>query len=119
MESMNAHADQIESQGTRRFTIDAAAIFGPVRRESELRITLPAGWNAQLPHDVHATSVFGEFHSEYTQQGRDLMVHRSISGGRGVFAPDRISELVTWIRAMGKEDTRFIVLAPADNNPAK
>jgi hypothetical protein len=106
-------ADQLEAQGPRRFTIDAQVVSGYSVRETEVRITLPAGWAAQLPAGVHATSRFGEFHSEYAQQGRELVVKRRQVGTRGVQAPETSAELVKWLREMAKEDTQFIVLQPA------
>ena len=71
-----------EAQTPRRFTIDAESIFGPIATESETRITLPEGWRARLPKSIHAKSEFGEFHSEYAQEGRVLVIRRVVLGAR-------------------------------------
>jgi transglutaminase-like putative cysteine protease len=118
MERLAMVADQLEAQAPRRFPIDAEGIFGPSTRQTELRFTLPEGWTARLPASVHATSVFGEFHSEYALEGRDLVVRRRLLGARGVYAPERLPDLTSWLRAMAKEDTRFIVLEQAKGNNA-
>ena len=112
MESMNTLAEEIESHGPRRFPIDAESVLGPIVTESETRITLPEGWRAQLPPTVHAKSVFGEFRSEYEQDGRVLVMRRKLSGARGVYPPERVDELTSWLREMAKETTRFIILEP-------
>lgn len=110
MESMATLAEEIESHGERRFPIDAESVFGPFLTRSEIAITLPEGWRARLPAGVHAKSAFGEFRTEYAQDGRMLTVRRMVSGARGVHAPERVAELTAWLRDMSREDTRFIVL---------
>lgn len=112
MESLATLAEQIESQGPRRFTIDAESVFGPMATESETRITLPEGWRARLPKNINATSEFGEFHSEYAQEGRVLVIRRRVLGARGVHAPEKISRLTGWLREVAQENTRFIVIDP-------
>ena len=113
LESMGTIAEEIEARSPRRFPIDAEAVLGPIVTESETRITLPEGWRAQLPPTLHAKSVFGEFRSEYEQQGRVLVMRRKLGGARGVYPPERVGELTAWLREMAKETTRFIVLEPA------
>ncbi|HEU4629799.1 MAG TPA: DUF3857 domain-containing transglutaminase family protein [Gemmatimonadaceae bacterium] len=112
MEQMAAVADQVEAQGPRRFPIDAERVIGPYERDAEVRITLPDGWRAHLPEGVHATSVFGEFRSDHAQEGRVLVLRRKLAGARGIYPPERVAELTAWLRAMAKEDTRFIILEP-------
>ena len=113
MEAMATLAEQIEAQGPRRFTIDAEEILGPYATDFETLITLPEGWRARLPKNIHATSEFGEFHSEYAQDGRVLTIRRKVRGARGVHAPEKVSVLTAWLREIAQENTRFIVLDPA------
>jgi hypothetical protein len=81
-------------------------------------ITLPQGWKARLPKGVHARSVFGEFDSEYAQDGRVVALRRKMVGARGVYPPQRIGELTAWMRAMAQEDTRFVVIDPGVGSSA-
>lgn len=97
----------------RRFPIDVAAVVGPIETVSEFRLTLPEGWRARLPENVNATSQFGSYVAEYAQTGRELRVTKRVSGRRGVQPPSAIGALVDWLKAMGKDDVRFIVLEPA------
>lgn len=108
--TMAAAADDIARLPIRRFPIDASKIIGRQTAIAELRVTLPEGWHARLPTGVTAESVFGNYTTTYTQEGRDIIFTRRIVGGTGVFMPTRVTELVTWLRAIGHDDVRFIVL---------
>lgn len=107
---MTTAADDIARLPTRRFPIDASKIVGRLTGISEFRVTLPEGWRARLPVNVSATSVFGSYTATYSQEGRDLLIDRRIVGGTGIYPASRVDELVTWLRAIGHDDTKFIVL---------
>ncbi len=94
----------------RRFHIAAPALFGLSDRVSELSITLPEGWHARLPAAVSASSAFGSYASTYTQEGRVLHVVRRTVGARGVLPPDRVGDLLAFLRAVAADDARYIVL---------
>ncbi len=112
---MTTAADDIARLPTRRFPIDASKIVGRLTGISEFRVTLPEGWRARLPVNVSATSVFGSYTATYSQEGRDLLIDRRIVGGTGIYPPSRVDELVTWLRAIGRDDTKFIVLEKPTN----
>jgi hypothetical protein len=103
-------ADELAAEGPRRMAIDAKQVVGPLTVVGELRITLPDGWKARLPANDSATSEFGTYVARYSQDGRDLVITRQISGTNGVFPPDKVGDLITWLRAIGKDRTPFIVL---------
>lgn len=80
----------------------------------EYRITLPEGWTAQLPAPINATSFFGRYESSYRMDGRDLIMRRLLKGqGAGVHPPERIAEVIAWMRAVAVDDHEFITLTPA------
>jgi transglutaminase-like putative cysteine protease len=112
---MTSAADDIARLPTRRFPIDASKIVGRLTGVSEFRVTLPEGWHARLPANVSATSVFGSYTATYSQEGRDLVIARRIVGGTGIFMPTRVNELIGWLRAIGRDDTKFIVLEKPAN----
>lgn len=105
-------AGELEQRRPRRFPIDVAAVMGPVHIVADLRITLPGGWRAHLPPGVTATSAFGSYTAEYVQQGRELRITRRITGRSGIEPPERVDELIAWLRAISKDDVKFIVLDP-------
>jgi uncharacterized protein DUF3857/transglutaminase superfamily protein len=112
---MTTAADDIARLPTRRFPIDASKIVGRLTGISQFRVTLPAGWRARLPANVAAASVFGSYTATYSQDGRDLIIDRRIVGGTGIYPPGRVDELVSWLRAIGRDDTKFIVLEKPAN----
>jgi len=111
MSGMITAAKKLEDAKERRFPIDAARIFGNKSSLIELRMKLPAGWKAQLPAGVSASSTFGSYVSEYAQEGNELRITRRTSGARGVYAPDRAKDVATWFRAMAKDDAKLIVIS--------
>jgi hypothetical protein len=96
----------------RRYPIDARAVFGTGVTETEFRVRLPDGFDAQLPEGVRAKSAFGELLTEYRQEGRELIIRRVRTGARGVHPPDKVPELLAWMRELTKDDVRFVVLTP-------
>lgn len=106
-------ARDLESRPARVFPIDASQILGQVETLTDLRITLPEGWTAELPKNVLATSFFGRYESTWTQTGREIHLVRRIKGERGVFPPQRISEVIVWLKTVGADDFEFISLKPS------
>lgn len=111
-QSFSAIARTLADAPPRVFTIDAARVVGPLTLTTEVLLTLPVGWTAELPKNVLATSFAGRYESRYTQEGRVLHITRVVSGARGVFAPQRVVEIVQWLKAIGVDDNEFIQLKP-------
>ncbi|HEV8264631.1 MAG TPA: DUF3857 and transglutaminase domain-containing protein [Gemmatimonadales bacterium] len=105
-------ASQLEQRKPRRFPIDVGDVIGPVETIAELRITLPEGWRAHLPASLNETSTFGSYTAEYAQEGRELRVTRRMTGRKGVEPAERVDALIAWLRAISKDDTKFIILEP-------
>lgn len=103
-------AQSLEHADTRRFPIDAEQVAGTMGAVNSLQLTLPDGWKARLPKDVHAVSRFGRFEVTYAQDGATLRVERRIVGARGVLPPDALGELVQWLKEIAAADAEFIVL---------
>jgi len=101
---------EVAAHVPRRYHINAAYLFGVGEESTELRVTLPDGWHARLPANVEASSVFGDYSATYAQEGRELRVVRRSVGKRGVYAPDRVAELLTFLRTVARDDARYIIL---------
>ncbi len=67
-------------------------------------------WKAQLPPGVKASSPFGNYEATYTQLGDELVITRKTVGATGIYAPDKIKDLVALFREVGKDDASFIVI---------
>ena len=94
----------------RRFGIEARKVIGRVEGRTEMRIQLPVGWKVRLPRTVKADSPFGSYASTYVQDGREFRLTRTVTGKTGLYAKDRIGELVAWMREMGSDDAKFVVI---------
>lgn len=103
-------ATDLEKEPKRRFPIDAQKVFGVGTRRTEFVITLPSGWKAKLPPSVTATSAFGSYRSEYTQDGSVMRITRVLNGSKAILPPERMPELLTWFRQIGKDDAKHILL---------
>jgi uncharacterized protein DUF3857/transglutaminase superfamily protein len=103
-------AAQLEQRKPRRFPIDVAEVIGPLETVAELRVTLPDGWRAHLPPSVAEASAFGNYSAEYVQQGRELRITRRMAGRKGIEPADRVDALIGWLRAISKDDVKYIVL---------
>jgi hypothetical protein len=102
----------LEAKGPRRFPIDAAKIVGPIVGMTEISLTLPAGWKAQLPRAVSVKGKWGSYTARYDQEGTTLRVFRRLEGARGVYPPEALPDLTTWLRAIGEDDVPYIVIEP-------
>jgi transglutaminase-like putative cysteine protease len=100
----------LEGRGPRRFPINVEAVVGTHEESSSLALTLPTGWRAQLPPNVEATSVFGRYTAEYRQDGRVLRIVRRLVGARGTEPPAKIGDLIAWLKTVGTDDVKYIVL---------
>lgn len=87
----------------RRFTIDAAQVPPPGNEANHLRLELPEGWRAELPKNVALSGPFGEFSITYRQEGRLLEVRTRRTAGKGILAPQRIGEVVSWLERLAAE----------------
>ncbi len=105
----NSAAD-LESRPARKFPIDIGAVVGPISGKSELRLTLPAGWKAQLPPNVKVSGAYGTYTVEYAQTGRELRIVKNIEGAEGTQPPEKVGELVKWMKEMAADDVEYIVL---------
>lgn len=101
----------MEGHGARKYPIDAEAVLGPTVRETEFRVMLPEGWKAQLPEGVTAVSPFGTVRTEYSQVGRELVIRRYSAGARGIHAPEKVADLIAWMKKLASDDMKFIVLS--------
>jgi len=103
-------ATEVASHRPRRFPIDVASVVGPVEVQLDFRVTLPAGWRARLPQNVEATSAFGVYRARYSQEGREVRVSRYLTGFSGIQPPDRVDDLVGWLRSIARDDVPYLVL---------
>lgn len=110
MGNLAASAREIDTQPPRRFPIEPQSIFGYMQSHSEVRLTLPEGWSAQLPASVEASGPFGSYQATYEQHGRDLVLRRTITGAKGIQPPDSRPALTAWFREIAKDNHPVIMI---------
>jgi transglutaminase-like putative cysteine protease len=96
----------------RKYPIDASSVFQSSPVVTELVLTLPDGWKAELPKGTVATSDFGEYRSEYSQDGRVLRIRTRIAGAEGVYPKERIADLQAWLKAIASSEVSAVVARP-------
>jgi hypothetical protein len=109
---MRYMSGQLAEAPERKYPIDASLIVASSSTKTEMKLTLPDGWKAQLPKAFVATSVFGEYRAEYSQEGRVLRIAHSLTGAKAIYPKDRLAELRTWLKAIADDNVDSIVLMP-------
>jgi transglutaminase-like putative cysteine protease len=110
MSGLAVAARELEAREKRRFPLDPERFWGRKTTETDVTITLPAGWTAQAPKSVRASSAFGSYVSEYTATGNVLHMRRRITGASEVQPPEKVAELITWLKAIAADDAKLIML---------
>jgi transglutaminase-like putative cysteine protease len=108
---------QLPAGEERKLPIEAATVIGPGTTSTEMQLTLPDGWKAQLPRNVVATSAFGDYRAEYSQQGRVLRISHTITGTKGVYPKERYAELKAWMRTVAGDNVDAIALLATTTVP--
>jgi hypothetical protein len=68
--------------------------------EARFELTLPSGWRAQPVKPADLKGPFGSLEEAITQDGRRLTVVRKQGSAKGYLAPDRVDELIDWLRKL-------------------
>jgi transglutaminase-like putative cysteine protease len=103
---------ELEAAGPRKLPIDGARIIPGMTTALEWRVTLPDGWTVELPPPVDTRSFFGHYASQWTLRGREVVLVRTVSGVRGVVGPERMIEVLVWLRTVGADDQEFLTMKP-------
>jgi hypothetical protein len=111
-----AMARQLEGAPSRQAWIDNVQIIGDQVIDTDITITLPDGWRAELPKPVVATSFFGSYDARWSQDGRVLRFVRRVQSTPGVSPPQRIAEVIVWLKTLAADPTEFVTLRPPPNN---
>jgi transglutaminase-like putative cysteine protease len=110
MASLADVATRLDREGPRRYPVDAAKVIGPVAAHTEVRLTLPPGWQAHLPPAVKVDGRWGRYEATYAQDGRELLVTRYLEGARGIYPPSSVGDLAEWLRAVARDETSYLVI---------
>jgi transglutaminase-like putative cysteine protease len=109
--SVSEMAAELEAHSPRRYPIDAAKVLGPSSVRWELQLAVPKGWKAKLPANVTAEGRFGTYRSSYRQDGDTVWVERELTGARGMEPPERVGELISWLKAIAADNAQYLVFS--------
>jgi len=110
MRGMADAAAALEAKGDRVYPLDAAKVIGTMANTNTVTLTLPPGWQAQLPPSVEERGKWGTYIATYQQEGQVLRLFRRLEGARGVYPPEDLYDLTAWFRAIAKDDVPYLVL---------
>lgn len=100
--------------GPRKTSIDAAMVLRSppsTRMVARMQVTLPEGWHARVPASVVVSGEFGEYATEYHQEGRVLTVVRREVSGQGILPRSRLPDVVSFFKAISAdEENRTLVI---------
>ncbi len=110
MEGVANLVNELTNAPPRQYPISAQSIFGYSQASSIIELTLPEGWVAQLPPSVEVDDIWGTYWKRYSQEGRVLRIERFASGKTGRYPPERIGELIEFLRKLSADDASTLVI---------
>lgn len=110
MESYLRVADMIEREKDRKLPYETGPIVAPYTTRVDVRVKLPPGWKAVLPKDDLLDVPLARYEMKYSQAGDELRIERTFIGLRSTVPASRQKEMVEWLRKIGSDDARQIVL---------
>lgn len=110
MSRIGSLVSELESARPRRLPIAASSVLGYQASQEDFALTLPEGWSVELPDDVVVDSPFGSYAKRYRQEGRVLHITREVAGKRGTYPPERIGDLIAFLKALGADDASVLVI---------
>jgi hypothetical protein len=81
-------------------------------------VKLPVGWTATLPKSEKLDGPVARYEVKYSQVGDELRIERTLSGMKGIIPASRRLEIVEFLKRMGSEDAKLIVLKGAPHSLA-
>lgn len=108
--ALSGMVSNLEKLPKRVSPIDVHYLVPPIASVEEFEISLPTGWKAKLPSNVSVDGIAGTYSATYAQEGNILRIRKSRRGTTGVVGPEKMPDVIAWLRSAAKDDARFIVL---------
>ena len=111
-------ADAIEAEKDRKLPYDAAKFVAQHTTRTRVRIKLPVGWTAVLPRSAKIDGPVARYETKFAQVGDELQIERTLTGIKGIIPASRRMEIVEFLRKVGSDDAKLIVLKGAAHSIA-
>ena len=119
MESYSRVADALESDSDRKLPYDASKFVAQHTTRTHVRIKLPVGWTATLPQSEKIDGPVAKYEVKYAQVGDELRIERTLTGINGVIPASRKMEIVEFLRKLGSDESKLILLKGAPHSIAQ
>ena len=103
-------ADQLEREKERKLPYETGRIVPPYTTKVDFRVKLPPGWTATLPKDELLDVPLARYEMKYSQVGNELRITRTFTGHDNTVPASKRSEMIAWLRRIGSDDARQIVI---------
>jgi len=118
LDSYSRTADAIESEEDRKLPYDASKFVAQHTTRTQVRIKLPVGWTATLPPSEKIDGPVAKYEVKYAQVGDELRIERTLTGIDGVIPASRRMEIAGFLRKLGSDESKLIVLKGAPHSIA-
>ena len=119
MESYLRAAEAMEKDNDRKLPYDVARIVPQYTTRHVIRIKLPVGWTATLPKSEKLDGPVARYEVKYAQVGDELRIERTLTGITGIIPASRRLEIVDFLKKVGSDEARMIVLKGAPHSLAQ
>lgn len=109
-DSWDRLAEMLDNQKDRKLPYSTKNFLPLPMDHIDVRIKLPAGWTVTLPTDVKLDGPMGHFFLTYTQTGTELHIERTLTGLDATIPASRQGEITDWMRKIGSDDGKFLVI---------
>jgi hypothetical protein len=118
LEAYSRTADEIEKDKDRKLPYEASKFVAQYTTRTRVRIKLPPGWVAALPKSEKIDGPVARYEVKFVQVGDDLQIERALTGIEGVIPASRRMEIVEFLRKVGSDEAKLIVLKGAQHSIA-
>jgi hypothetical protein len=118
LEAYSRRADEMESDKNRKLPYDASKFVAQYTTHTQVRIKLPVGWTAILPKSEKIDGPVALYEMKFEQVGDELRIERKLTGIKGVVAASRRMEIVEFLRKVGSDEAKLIVVKGAPHSLA-
>ena len=110
LESYSRLADALEKEKDRKLPYETSRLVSAYTTHIEVTIDMPPGWTATLPKNEKLDGPVARYEVTYSQKGTQLRIQRTLAGSRGTLPASRQKEIVEWLRKVGDDQSKLIVI---------
>ena len=118
LDAYSRRADEMENDKNRKLPYDASKFVAQYTTHTQVRIKLPIGWVAILPKSEKIDGPVALYEMKFEQVGDELRIERKLTGIKGTVPASRRMEIVEFLRKVGSDEAKLIVVKGAPHSIA-